>query len=336
MIETSFIILILSFLIFYVISKLSIKLEILTDTEYTKKQSFHNKIKSNTGGLCILLILLICNFFNIDFFSTILINSIFFFIIGFFDDLKIITSPFIRFFSIVVFIIFLIVSQNFYVLNFGFPFFSNYINEITLIILTIIGFFLVLNGANLIDGFNGLLSIHSFIILIVIIFLFREKILFDREIIIFILIALIVFLYFNLIKQNLFLGDSGAYFLGSLIAISVVEISNVMKNISPFFFAILLFYLYFETLFSVTRKLYEGKNPFKPDEKHLHMLFYKYLKKKKINSPNNLTGISINVVYILLILPAIFFLEKNLICIFYFLFLHIVYLIFYKVLREKY
>jgi len=336
MIETSFIILILSFLIFYVISKLSIKLEILTDTEYTKKQAFHNKIKSNTGGLCILLILLICNFFKIDFFSTILINSIFFFIIGFFDDLKIITSPFVRFFSIVVLIIFLIVSQNFYVLNFGFPFFSNYINEITLMVLTIIGFFLVLNGANLIDGFNGLLSIHSFIILTVIIFLFREKILFDREIIIFTLIALIVFLYFNLIKQNLFLGDSGAYFLGSLIAISVVEISNVMKNISPFFFSIILFYLYFETLFSVTRKLYERKNPFKPDEKHLHMLFYKFLKKKKINSPNNLTGILINVIYILLILPAIFFLENNLICIFYFLFLHIVYLIFYKVLREKY
>ena len=63
MIETSFIILILSFLIFYVISILSIKLKILTDTEYTKKQSFHNKIKSNTGGLCIVLILSICNFF---------------------------------------------------------------------------------------------------------------------------------------------------------------------------------------------------------------------------------------------------------------------------------
>jgi UDP-N-acetylmuramyl pentapeptide phosphotransferase/UDP-N-acetylglucosamine-1-phosphate transferase len=116
----------------------------------------------------------------------------------------------------------MVVSQNFYVLNFGFPFFSNYINEITLILLTIVGFFLVFIGANLIDGFNGLLSIHSFIILLIIFFIVEKNFFFNRDAIIFILIALIVFLYFNLIKQNLFLGDSGAYFFGSLIAILII------------------------------------------------------------------------------------------------------------------
>lgn len=336
MIESSFIILLVSVLIFYVISELSIKSKILTDTDYKKKQSFHNKAKSNTGGLCVISILSICNFIYFDLFNTIIIFSIFFFTIGFFDDLKFITSPFIRFLSIIVLIIFMVVSQNFYVLNFGFPFFSNYINEITLIVLTIVGFFLVLNGANLIDGFNGLLSIHSFIILSIMFFIVEKNFFFNRDAIIFILIALIVFLYFNLIKQNLFLGDSGAYFFGSLIAILIIETSNEIKNISPFFFAILLFYLYFETLFSVIRKLYEGKNPFKPDENHLHMLCYRHLKNKKINSPNNLTGILINFIFILLIIPTIFFFENNLICIIYFLFLHIIYLIFYKVLREKY
>lgn len=335
MIETNFIILLISILIFYVVTELSIKLKILIDDDYKKKQSFHNKIKSNTGGLSIIFILSICNFFYIDVFNSILINSLFFFIIGFFDDLKFITSPFIRFLSIVVLIIFMVVSQNFYVLDFGFPFFSNNINEIVLISLTIIGFFLVLNGANLIDGFNGLLSIHSFVILSVIFFLAKKEITFNEDIIIFTIIALIAFLYFNLIKQKLFLGDSGAYFFGSFIAILIIETSNQINNISPFFFAILLFYLYFETLFSVTRKIYEGKNPFKPDEKHLHMLCYRFLKNKKINSPNNLTGILINFVFILLIFPTIFFFENNLICIIYFLFLHLIYLIFYKVLREK-
>ena len=60
MIESSFIILLVSFLIFYVISELSIKSKILTDTDYKKKQSFHNKAKSNTGGLCVISILSIC------------------------------------------------------------------------------------------------------------------------------------------------------------------------------------------------------------------------------------------------------------------------------------
>ena len=64
--------------------------------------------------------------------------------------------------------------------------------------------------------------------------------------------------------------------MGSLISLNVVITNNLTPEISSFFFCTLLFYLFFEVFFSFFRKLYEGKSPIYPDDKHLHMLsFYK-------------------------------------------------------------
>ncbi len=326
---------IIGFPIFYLITSFSLKQKILIDNDFKKKQSFHNKTKSLSGGLSIIITFTLIYLLNNNDLNKIFIFPFLFFLVGFFDDLKIVTSPILRFYIIVLLIIFLILGEGYYVNDFGIPINLNYFNDLFLVVLTIIGFFLVLNGSNLIDGFNGLLSIHVIIISSILLFFVEKNMIINQSIIINFIFILFIFLYFNLLKQNLFLGDSGAYFLGSLIGIIIINTSNNLETISPFFFAIILFYLYFETVFSVFRKIYERKDPFKPDRLHLHMLLYQFLKKKKFKNPNNLNGLLINFIYLILIFPSFLFLNNNFILFFYFIFLHFVYLITYRFIREK-
>ena len=46
-------------------------------------------------------------------------------------------------------------------------------------------------------------------------------------------------LKYNFPKASIFLGDSGSYFLGAFIAISVINTSTANPTISPFYFCIL-------------------------------------------------------------------------------------------------
>jgi UDP-N-acetylmuramyl pentapeptide phosphotransferase/UDP-N-acetylglucosamine-1-phosphate transferase len=148
----------------------------------------------------------------------------------------------------------------------------------------------------------------------------------------------LIFLKFNFPKAQIFLGDGGAYLIGILIAISVIKTSILTPSISPFFFCILLFYLFFEVFFSFCRKLFVVRqSPLLPDSQHLHMLLYKVLFKKnktKLNS-NYTVSIYINLIYLLLIIPGIIFMSNGIFCRYYFFSLLFIYLYFYKILYEK-
>ena len=116
----------------------------------------------------------------------------------------------------------------------------------------------------------------------------------------------------------------------------VIQTSNLNEKISPFFFCILLFYLFFEVLFSFIRKRAFKLNPLFPDNSHLHMILFEILNSKYFNNKskaNYATSIIINIAYILTVLPAFFYLENNLFCKFYFIFCLLMYLISYSFLN---
>ena len=147
-----------------------------------------------------------------------------------------------------------------------------------------------------------------------------------------------VFLKFNFPKAKIFLGDGGAYFLGTFIAISTIQTSIANPNISPFYFCILLFYLFFEVFFSFFRKwIKERTSPVHPDEKHLHMLLYKILLKKNNNKlkSNYYVSVIINVIFLLLTIPAIFMMKDGLFCKYYSLLFFITYIFSYKITSAK-
>jgi UDP-N-acetylmuramyl pentapeptide phosphotransferase/UDP-N-acetylglucosamine-1-phosphate transferase len=237
-------------------------------------------------------------------------------------------------------LIVLVTSNEFYLEKTGLEFLNNFLEiDIFALFFICLCFLFVVNGSNLIDGFNGLLGIHSLIILLNLFFvnyLYKNL---DLAYLIFCsILILLVFLKYNFPKSKIFLGDGGSYFLGAFIAISVIKTSIANPSISPFYFCILLFYIFFEVFFSFIRKLIVERNsPLFPDRKHLHMLLYKILYKKNKNKlkSNYYVSIIINLTYLILIIPAIFFMENGLFCKYYSMLFFIIYLLSYKIIKKK-
>ena len=256
------------------------------------------------------------------------------------DDLKIKIPPKFRLLIMISFLIVLTISNGIYIEKTGLRFLNELLEiDIFALFFICLCFLFIINGSNLIDGFNGLLGIHALIIFIILFLVNLINKNMDLTYLLFSFILLtLIFLKFNFPKAQMFLGDSGAYVLGTLIAVSSIKTSIACPQISPFFFCILLFYLFFEVFFSFFRKLLlVRQSPLLPDSKHLHMHLYKiFLKINKNKSYSNYAvSIYINLIYTSLIAPGIILMENGLFCRYYFFSLLVIYILFYKNLTKK-
>ena len=144
------------------------------------------------------------------------------------------------------------------------------------------------------------------------------------------IIILLSFLLFNFPNAKIFLGDSGAYTMGALTGLNTIITNNLNPNISSFFYCTLLFYLFFEVLFSFVRKLMQKKSPIYPDKEHLHMLsFYKISHIYGLNKANYLNSIIINFIYLILIIPGLYLSDNPQFSRYWFFILLLVYLMIY-------
>ena len=340
-IEASFlsIFALISFFIFLLVSKYShrIKSGALLDKDFSKPQAFHDVPVTRSGGIAAIISLSI--FFCIYYllYAEILYNYIFIswsvFIIGFLDDLRINIKPLNRLIIMILLLFTSIYILPIKILNIDIPFLttlmSSHIFSSTFVLLC---FLFVINGANLIDGFNGLLTINLIIINIILAFLninngnLEFSILIISQIII-----LLSFLLFNFPTAKIFLGDSGAYTMGALAGLNTIITNNLNPTISSFFFCTLLFYLFFEVFFSFLRKILQNKSPIYPDDKHLHMLsFYKISSVYGKNKGNYLNSIIINFLYLILIIPGLYLAHDPLLSRYWFFILLLIYLIIYS------
>jgi UDP-N-acetylmuramyl pentapeptide phosphotransferase/UDP-N-acetylglucosamine-1-phosphate transferase len=125
------------------------------------------------------------------------------------------------------------------------------------ILISMIAILGLINGTNMIDGFNGLSSGVSFLICMA---------------------AILGFLIFNFPSGKIFLGDGGAYSLGFLLAVMAIMIVKRNTSISPWFALVALIYPVWEVIFSFTRRtLVHRLSPLYPDSKHVHQLIYRNL-----------------------------------------------------------
>ena len=299
------------------------KSNLLTDKQFQKIQAFHENSTYRLSGVIIFSLLALVYLYlslvrNIFFYEYVSFCTLFF-LLGLVDDLKINIAPKFRLLIMIMFLITLVISNEINIKRTGLEFLDNLIAiDIFSLIFICLCFLFIINGSNLIDGFNGLLGIHSLIIFIV---LFAINLINENNNLMYFLfyvsLLTLIFLKFNFPKAQIFLGDSGAYLIGILIAISVIKTSNLNPSISPFFFCILLFYVFFEVFFSFFRKLFVVRlNPLLPDNQHLHMLFYKVLLKKNNTklASNYAVSIYINLIYLSLIIPGIVFMNNGLFC----------------------
>ena len=290
----------------FLINYLFKKKNILTNNTGQAHQSFTLKEQVPLSGG---LFLLIFFYFNYDFFSF---NLIFYFslfyLIGLFADLGTVKSPSIRFFFQIIILLMMIIDLDISIYDIRIDFLNNFLQNYFFQIFFVLYCFLVLiNGANFIDGNNGI-SIGYFLIIFLVLFnlIANQIIFFEKSLIISFIYLLIILLIFNLFNK-LYLGDNGIYLLSVFSGYLLIQVFNTNSFLTPYFIVNLLWYPAFEILFSLLRKLMFHHSPMKPDTLHLHQLLFINLsnkfKLKKIII-NSLTGIIINSYNLLMLLVS--------------------------------
>ena len=241
-----------------------------------QKLTFNNSIPLS-GGVYLIII------FFVLFYSQIglLFFSIFFmFLIGLLSDIKIINSAklriilqFIIIFSVIIFLDLKILSTRIDLFDGLLE--TNFINYLFVSFCILI----IVNGSNFIDGLNTLLIGYYLIVTVIIYKINLVSVIPIDNGLVLSWISLVLLIYLLNLGNRLFLGDSGAYFLGFSYAILLILIHSKNLSVSPFFIILLLWYPGFEILFSIIRKISSKISPLSPDTKHLHQIIFIYLNK---------------------------------------------------------
>ena len=295
------------------------KLSSLVNTyDIPNVRKLHKEKISLAGGVYIfistffyLLLILIIDksrseiFFNI---TTQYINffviSFTFFLIGFFDDKRNLSSniKIVFFFILILFSVSIDPNLNVKVLRFSFV-----ENKILLqnfsVIFTIFSIFIFINALNMYDGSNGQLGIY---VLVFILYLsFKTGSLFTFNL----ALPIIFFIYLNL-KNLTFAGNSGSYFLGFFLSYIVLKIHNQTGFLTSDEIVLIMFYPVLDLVRLFFYRVINNKNPLSADRNHIHhILQEKNYNNKKIQL----------ILFSIIILPMIVyeFTKINIIIIFF-------------------
>ena len=225
----------LSFFTFFIIQKFSHKIMdgLLLDSDFYKPQAFHKSDIPRSGGLACLIsffiFVILHNLLFSIFYVDYLVLGTGLFLIGFLDDIKFRLSPKVRLASMTA--ILLISVKVFSIQIYGIDFIIlNQILSIKIfyLLFIILCFLFIVNGSNLVDGFNGLLAFQLIIINSILLFINIENELLPLSILITAqIIILLIFLLFNFPSAKIFMGDGGAYLFGTFTALIVIETNKI-------------------------------------------------------------------------------------------------------------
>lgn len=175
----------------------------------------------------------------------------------------------------------------------------------------------IAHAINIIDGYNGLSGFYAIIVLASL-----ALIAFDVGDNFVVSVALISaatvagFLIWNFPYGRIFMGDSGAYLLGFLMAELSMLLVTRNPSVSPWAPLLLMVYPVWETLFSMYRRSMKGLAHIgQPDALHLHQLIYRRLIKRYGASRdvhhrlmrNSLTSLYLWALAIMCAVPAVIF-----------------------------
>jgi UDP-GlcNAc:undecaprenyl-phosphate GlcNAc-1-phosphate transferase len=273
------VLLFISFFIIFLINHFRHKLSKITNLiDYPdNKRKFHSKPVPLLGGIMIFLPFILINYY-LNVFEN--FNKTHFIIflcclscmtIGLVDDIKNISYRHKFIILSILFFLFINLDKNLQIDRIYFSTFSkefsiNYLS----IPFTVLCLLLLVNALNLVDGINGLCITIS---IILIVWLLNTSIN-TNHLYAVLSLALLYILYLNL-KSNIFLGDAGSLFLGSLIGLNIIfnynfEMSKNYYAVENIFIALMLPGIDMLRVFA--ERIINKKNPFSADRKHLHHL----------------------------------------------------------------
>ena len=320
------------------INKFLIKKNILINETGDLHQKFSSKSSVPlTGGIFIFLGFL----FYYDGIYSFILFSLAILILGILSDLKLIRSAKKKLLLQIFFILFYIIYNDVQLSDTRIDFLdmilrNNYINYffVTFCILIIV------NGSNFIDGMNTLCIGYYLLITSIIYYLKLSDLISIENISILYLFIVLLFAFIINLKNKFFLGDSGAYLIGFIFSILLINIYKWNPGLSPFFIILLLWYPSYENLFSIFRKNILKKSAMYPDAKHMHQLIFFFIRKKyKFTSfqSNIFTSQIINTYNFLIMLIALNFISNSKIqislIVFNIMFYNLIYL---KLFKYKY
>jgi len=241
----------------------------------------HNLSTSRLGGIAVAGSFLISIFLEseLDLFDVhIDLILIFFLVFTLIEDVKGILKPSIRLLAIIVCSFLLVAELDLSISNLGVPILDLFLENHTVSILfTTISLSLLANGFNLIDGFNGLVSGFSIMVLTILMMVAKEVS--EPEIYFLcntLLMSVLGFFVLNFPFGKIFLGDAGAYFLGLTAGVLALLLAQRNETISYWFVLALFIYPVYELVFSmIRRKFNEKTKTSQADDLHLHHLIYK-------------------------------------------------------------
>ena len=266
-------------------------------TSYSGEQRVHKGEISRWGGIMIYSSLLIYyNFFDSvsDRYLSLLYLIAPFMILSFIEDtfnnINFVVRLNVMVFTALIICIYWLegfpVIENFSLLSdlLKFPVFTYIFFSLALVA--------IMNGANFIDGMNGLASI--FFLGVSVACASLAFVANDTQALMSLLpwtILLIIFLFFNFPLGKLFLGDSGAYLLALLFGTWLINFFSNHQHISSWNAVLILIYPLLEVTYSALRKILQGNSPFYPDRQHLHIKIYDMIENstKKSLYANNIT-----------------------------------------------
>jgi UDP-N-acetylmuramyl pentapeptide phosphotransferase/UDP-N-acetylglucosamine-1-phosphate transferase len=185
------------------------------------------------------------------------------------------------------------------------------------VLLTVLSVAGVANSVNIIDGFNGLASMCSVIMLAC--FAYVAFQVGDSLVLALALVgvgAVLGFFFWNFPHGLVFLGDGGAYFLGFWVAETAILLVHRNEAVSPLCPLLACIYPIFETLFSVYRRVVVRSRPaFMPDGIHLHSLVYRRIMRwavgrrgrRTLERRNSMTSPYLWMLCMLAVVPAMLF-----------------------------
>ncbi len=272
-----------AFVVTYLFTPVSKKISVMVGAvAYPRDRDIHTKPMPRMGGIAIVVGFMIAVMifmpqlkdFDLKKTLGIAIGGIVIFLLGFFDDILTLKAKQKLFFQILAAVI--VVAAGVKIDIISWPFIGDGTlkidSNIISIPLSIFWIIAVTNAVNLIDGLDGLAAGVSSIAAICLMVL---AVLAGNDIAVVITISLVGaclgFLPYNFNPAKIFMGDTGAMFLGF-----ILSIASMLGFFKGFMAAALIVPIIvlglpiFDTTFAIIRRLMAGKPIMSPDRGHIH------------------------------------------------------------------
>jgi UDP-GlcNAc:undecaprenyl-phosphate GlcNAc-1-phosphate transferase len=242
-------------------------------TDQPNERKTHVKIMPRLGGLGIVIgtaVGLLILQPDIDHLWSVIIGGLIITAVGVLDDLYTI-RPSVKFSGQLIAAL-IVVFSGLTIDTLTLPIIGRFELGFLSTVITIFWIVGVTNAINLIDGLDGLaagVSIIGMSSMFVISLI-------DQQLAVMQLLLVVIgpsigFLYHNFFPAKIFMGDTGALFLGYVI--SIISILGLFKNVTLFSFIVPIIIMavpIFDTLFAIIRRAISGQRIGEADKKHIH------------------------------------------------------------------